>query len=216
MSVEVILVTTIMAQVKRETASICMVNDIIKGSFVKTEGWSPSYFAIKTGNVSRANVMGVVVSKDQRGAVLDDGTGRILLRSFDSSAALDFVEVGDFVTVIGRPRAYNDEKYILPEIVKKTKPEWAEFRKALLSSLKPIQKVIVEESRVVVSEEVEPTANYYQRILSFIRDLDLGEGASLEEVANRSGIPTPEVIIRRLLEEGEIFEIKPGRLKVLE
>ena len=203
-----------MAQIKRETASICLVRDLLDGEFVKTEGWNPSYIKTRIGNISRASLMGVLVSKDPDGLVFDDGSGRMLLRSFDE-ASFSNVEVGDFLLVVGRPRVYNEQKYVLPEIMKKLPPAWGEFRKREIELISANARELPKENRVAVSEPVAPTANYFQKLLDFIKDLDTGEGAPSEEVMKRSGVPNAESLMRKLIEEGEIFELRPGRVKIL-
>jgi len=204
-----------LAQIKRETAIICMVDDLLRGSFVKTEGWKPSYFSTDLGDVSRVNLMGVVVSMETSGGILiDDGSGRILLRSFEEQAFTDF-NIGDLVTVIGRPRVYNEQKYVLPEVMKKINQKWGAFRQLQLQLLKGKRKKPTQESRVMVEDKEKPV-NHFQKILEFVKDLDTGEGADIEEVKKRTGAPNSEELIRKLIEEGEIFETRPGKLKILE
>ncbi len=204
-----------MPQIKRETAIMCIVDDLLRGSFIRTEGWNPSYFSTDLGNISRVNLTGVVVSKDPAGGVIiDDGSGRILLRSFESDSFLD-LNIGELVMVVGRPRVYNEEKYVLPEIIKKINHKWGAYRKLQLELLRRNIKKRKKETRVLVKEEPQPI-NYFQKILEFIKDLDSGEGADVEEVIKRSGAPDAEALIKKLIKEGEIFEIRAGRLKVLE
>ncbi|MFH0869945.1 MAG: hypothetical protein V1866_02720 [archaeon] len=203
-----------MAQIKRETAIICTIKDILSGSFVKTEGLTPSYFSTDRGNVSRANIIGVIVNGDADGTVVDDGTGRILLRSFDQHPGVSEKEIGTLVMIIGRPRVFNEQKYIVPEIIKKINPKWGEFRKAYLEINHVNPALFKKEVRVPVKEE-SPTVNPYQKIIEFIKDLDVGNGADINDVMKRSGIPAAEELIRKLIEEGEVFEIRPGKLKLL-
>lgn len=206
-----------MAQVKRETAIICMVDDLLKGSFVKTEGWAPSYFSTPLGDISRVNLIGVIISKDPSGRlIIDDGSGSILLRSFESET-FSGLDIGNLVMVIGRPRIYNEEKYVLPEIIKTIDHKWGEHRQLQLKLLR--KKIIPkkQEKRVVLNSGTGPQpVNYFQKILEFIKDLDVGEGADIGEVAKRSNVPDAETLIKKLIEEGEIFEIRPGKLKILE
>jgi RPA family protein len=203
-----------MAQIKRETAVICSIKDLLNGSFVKTEGWAPSYFTTDIGNVSRVNIMGVVVSNDSEGLIIDDGSGRILLRSFEN--ALPEIAIGSLIMVIGRPRVYNEQKYVVPEIIRKVLPGWAEFRKIQMDTIMRTKTAPkLTEKRIPIHEDA-PAQNPYQKIVEFIKDLDNGNGAELELVVKRSGLPNAEETIRKLIEEGEIFEIKPGRLKILE
>lgn len=204
-----------MAQVKRETAMICMVDDLLKGNFVRTEGWNPSYFSTRLGDISRVNLIGVIVSKENaEGLLLDDGSGRILLRSF-GEISFNEVDIGDLILVIGRPRTYNDQNYVLPEIIRKISQKWGAYRQLQLEILRKKIRPEKKEVRILIKEEEQPV-NHYQKIIAFIRDLDSGSGADTEEVIKRSDIPNGEYVIRKLIEEGEIFEFKPGKLKVLE
>lgn len=202
-----------MAQIKRETAIICAVNDLLQGSFVKTEGWAPSYFSTEAGNISRVNLMGVVVDKEAEGIVIDDGSGRILLRSFEVS--LPDLAIGELLLVIGRPRVFNEKKYVVPEIIRKMPPEWAEYRKLQLERISRATMPAHIERREIINE-VPKGHNPYQKIVEFIKDLDAGDGADIGEVERRSRLPNAGELISRLIEEGEIFEIRPGRIKILE
>ncbi|MBW2991016.1 hypothetical protein KY348_04905 [Candidatus Woesearchaeota archaeon] len=203
-----------MPPIKRETATICMINDLLRGSFIKTEGWKPSYFSTEIGDVSRVNIFGVVVSKDVSGGIiLDDGSGRILLRSFEGGTFTD-LNLGDLVMVIGRPRIYNEEKYVLPEIIKKMDSKWGLHRQAQLEVLNKKRKKVKPESRVIIEDKEKPV-NYFQKILEFIKDMDVGEGADIEEVKKRSGAPNAEELVQKLIEEGEVFEVRTGKLKIL-
>lgn len=204
-----------MAQIKRETAIICMIDDLLRGNFVRTEGWNPSYLSTDMGNISRVNLMGVIVSKEPAGGILlDDGSGRILLRSFEETSFSD-IEIGDLVLVIGRPRTYNEQKYVFPEIIRKADYKWGAYRQIQLEILRKKITPVKKDVRVPIKEEGKPV-NYYQKILAFIRDLDTGDGASIEEVIKRSEVPGGEALVRKLIEEGEVFELRPGKLKLLE
>lgn len=188
---------------------------MLRGSFIKTEGWNPSYFSTELGDISRVNIMGVVVSKDPANRlVIDDSSGRIVLRSFENEAFAG-VNIGDLITVIGRPRVYNEEKYVLPEIVRKIGQKWGVFRQLQLEALEKKRKKVKKEDRVLLKEESQ-SVNYFQKILEFIKDLDTGEGAEIGDVKKRSNAPNAEELIKKLIEEGEIFEIRPGKLKILE
>ncbi|KYK25045.1 hypothetical protein AYK26_02515 [Euryarchaeota archaeon SM23-78] len=194
-----------------------MIDDLLRGSFIRTEGWNPSYFSTDLGDISRVNLVGVLISKEPSGGILiDDGSGRILLRSFDTVTFQD-LNIGDLVLVIGRPRVYNEEKYVLPEIIRKVDQKWGAYRQLQLEIIKKKikKKRKVPETRVLIKEEAQPI-NYFQKILGFIKDLDAGYGADIEEVKKRSGAPNAEELVGKLIEEGEIFEIRPGKLKILE
>ena len=109
-------------QIKRHTAYKVRIKDIIDSKYIKGEGeWSPNYLEVGILEVSRVNLMGVLVSnqteQNYHNMLIDDGTGRITVRSFEDIK--NDVNVGDIVLVIGRPREYGNERYIVPEIIKK-------------------------------------------------------------------------------------------------
>jgi RPA family protein len=207
---------------KRHTAHKVSISDILENKYVREEGWLPNYIEINQKKVSRVNFIGVIISKEKTeesyNFVVDDGSGRVQLRFFEKGEGAG---VGDLVTVIGRPREFGGEAYIVPEIIKKiNNPEWVEVRKNELKIEKQKYggKTVKEEPEELAVENEEfieeqsPTA----KILDAIRELDSGAGVSYEEITEKSKISNAEQVIRRLLEEGDVFEIKSGRYKVLE
>lgn len=147
-------------------------------------------------------------------SIIDDGTGRILLRSFENTSLFSKVDVGDPVLVIGRIREFNNEKYIIPEILKKiSNAAWINTRKLELSKSS------------IINENIEPTgerqneeisSNISEQIYLLIKDLDNGDGVAVEDILKNFDNHEAENIITKLLESGNLFEIKPGKLKVLE
>jgi RPA family protein len=191
--------------IKRQIAYKVKINDIIKGEYVKEEGWKPNYIKTRFGNVSRVNILAVVVGKNDDGSfIIDDGSGKINARSFDTK--VDGFEIGDVVLVIGKPRSWNSQKYVIYEVVKKINDKkWIKVRKFELDKLK---KCEVKEGKIVEAKE-KIAENPYEKILNLIKETDLGEGASYEKVLVKSGIKEAEETLRSLLEQGEIFEIRP-------
>jgi len=201
---------------KRYVAYIVRIKDILEGRFVKEEGeLAPNYILVKNKQVSRANVMGVVIALDND-IVINDGSGSIALRSFEEKKYE--VNVGDIVLVIGRPREFNNERYILPEIVKKIENnKWVELRKSELRLMDLNNKEAIKTEEVVEKAiGVNNTINNADKIFKLIKERDNGDGADISEVISASGVADSEALIKNLLKEGEIFEIRPGRLKVLE
>lgn len=215
---------------KRQIAYKVKINDILKGEYVKEEGeWVPNYIRVGDKKVSRVNLMAVVVSKQDlentnyQNLLVDDGSGKISIRSFEEGISFDNIDVGDFVLIIGRPREYFNEKYIVSEILKKVdEPLWVEVRKLELEHKKEAKEGISKaESELVgqedeVKEEEIGVSDINKKIFDLIKEIDMGEGADTQEVITKSDIDEAEDIINRLLEQGEVFEIKPGKLKVLE
>ena len=202
-----------MEQQKRLVAKKIRISDLVNGKYVKEEGWTPNYIVTDYGHISRANVLAFVVAKNEDGSFLvDDGSGSINIRSFDEKK-FD-AEIGDLILIIGKPREWNNQKYIVPEVVRKiNNKKWIEVRKL---ELKTMEKIKPQEIIAPETHEEEIIENPYQKVLNTIRNIDSGNGADYQEVLANSSIKDAEKIINTLLEEGEIFEIRPGRLKVLE
>lgn len=200
---------------KRQVAYKVRISDILNGKFTKDE-FSAGYIKLSDCNVSRVNVIATVVYKPENSpsynnAVIDDGTGKILLRSFENMGAFPKMDVGDVVLVIGKIREFNDEMYIVPEIFKKLDNfMWMNVRG--LELRKGVDFDNYPKSEIKVSaEEVNN-----EEICSIIRKLDNGDGAFVEDVIKNLKYDAAEKMLNILLEKGNIFEIKPGKLKVLE
>jgi RPA family protein len=275
---------------KRQIAVKTRIADLINGKYIKEAGWMPNYILTKKGEkISRINLLGVVVTEpivdiSYRNALIDDGSGSISLRAFQENTMFDDLKLGDPIFVIGRPREYNGQVYLFPEIIKKIQnTKWIEVRKFELEQKEkaalsvadipgtaspaengPENKLKEEVSKIVkITEESlgdlgKPTStempagkkslaeeksavdavndaikaasspagqdgsekqegqDISKKIYGIIKDTDKGEGAGYEEVITKSGSVDAERIISLLLKEGEIFEVSPGKLKVLE
>lgn len=199
---------------KRQTAYKITVKDILNSIYVKTDGFNPNYLRGMGKEISRINVIGVVVEKidldNYKTLTIDDGTGIISSRVFENNILSDEINMGDIVAIIGRPREYSSEKYILIEIIKKIDPSWAIVRKLELKNVKDDKNIINKSS--VEEEDVEISTN---EIVKLIREMDKGDGVSIEEISSKD-INDYEKIIDILLKGGDIFEVKPGKLKILE
>ena len=208
--------------VKREIAYKVRIKDVLDGKYIKEEGWTPNYILTSDGRrVSRVNIIAVVVSKNtdnlNYALVLDDGSGRISIRSFDSGKILDDFDIGDIILIIGRPREYGNEKYLVSEIIRKVEnKKWVDVRKIELKKEPEIGKK--EEIKEEVEEEVIETdgRSLPQKIFSLVKELDKGDGVEVEKIIEKLNSEDVDKMINNLLKEGEMFEIRPGRIKILE
>ncbi len=228
----------------RQTAYKVWISDLMNKQVQKEEGeWSPNYILIDNKQVSRVNIIATVVMKhiaeDNNYATLtvDDSSGDVQIKAWKEDVALfENVEIGDPVLLIGKIKEYNSQIYLTPEIVKTLdKPEWIELRKKELAKaygqretqepkIEPRvkEKPKVSEEEIVVTEESivneDPIDNNRQKLLALIEKLDKGEGSDIIEVIEESKIDEEEAnsTIQELLKEGEIFEIKAGKLKIIE
>ncbi|MEK6984492.1 MAG: hypothetical protein AABX33_08005 [Nanoarchaeota archaeon] len=199
---------------KRQIAYKIWVSNILNGNFAKG-GLSAGHIEIGGFNISRVNLIATLVYKSKElnytNTIIDDGTGKISLRTFENNDIFLNVDVGEIVLIIGKIREYNNEKYIVPEILKKIDNiGWISVRKAELAK----QEYAVSKSGS--ESKAKDIDNLSEEICSLIKKFDKGDGASIDEVINSSGSTDAENILHKLLENGEIFELKPGKIKVLE
>lgn len=216
-----------MADFKRQIALKVRIKDLIEGKYFREEGMNPNYIKDKNGRIiSRVNLIAAIVDFEEgdnfRSMILDDGSGKISVRFFEESNA----NVGDVVLLIGRPREYGNEKYLYPEIIKKIEdPKWIKVRNLELKNRIIVNEekedVVDSSSEMNIEEDIETSEapeekekTSSEKIIDKIKDLDKGDGVDIESVI--SGMNDGENLINLLLKEGEIFEIRPGRLKVLE
>ena len=195
-----------MEENKRQTAIKVSIKDLTFGKYVQEEGWTPNYVITENNNkISRVNIIATVVAKSSESNYhllnIDDGTAEITLRSFESGFE---VEVGDIINIIGKPRQYGNEKYIMPEIVKKiANPKWVVLRQKELNNI-PVK---VETEEVVENDS--------ETIIALIKSMETNDGAEVDAIAKKIG-PEGEKVISKLLENGEVFETRPGKIKVLD
>ncbi len=200
---------------QRQVAYKVRISNILNGSFMKDE-FSAGYMKLADFNVSRVNLIATLISKSEQlqysNAVIDDASGKILLRSFDVNAFSKF-DVGGAVLVIGKIREFNGERYIMPEILKKIDDAgWIIARRLELDRAPMIINERIENEGAAAQVEGNPAEIIYL----LIKKLDDGNGASVDDIIKNSDSDNAESIINRMLENGDIFEVKPGKLKVLE
>lgn len=227
----------------RQTAYKVWISDLVNKSVKKEEGeWSPNYIELDNKRVSRVNIIATVVMKyisdDKNYATLtiDDSSGDIQLKAWREDVPLiEKIEIGEPILLIGKIKEYNSQVYITPEIIKGLeKMEWIDLRKKELSVLygqrevkqpeikQELPKEEVQEESVKITEETVSTENAAepdrQKLLNKIETLDKGEGADIVGVIAETKIDEEQAnsIIQELLKEGEIFEIKSGKLKIIE
>ena len=207
---------------KRQTAYKIRANAILDSKYIKTEGFEPNYLEVDGQEISRINIIGVIVEKSSQYSqgilAIDDGTGKISARVFENNVSLNNLAIGDIVLIIGRPREFSSEKYILIEVIKKIAPAWAKVRKLELGNAPQDNSAQDNNNLVSNSNQVEESVvdlGTNNKIIKLIKDLDKGAGVSIEDLSSRD-IGDIDKRIDALLKEGDIFEVKPGKLKVLE
>ncbi len=114
---------------RRFTAYKVSIGEVVSAQFVKGDGWALNSIGIGDLQVFRVNVLGIVVDKDDVSITIEDGSGRLQARFFQDPSIIAGVSVGNLVMVVGRPRIYENEVYIMPEIVTVLDKEWMDVRK---------------------------------------------------------------------------------------
>ena len=116
---------------------------------------------------------------------------------------------GDTILIIGLLRSYNQEMYILPEIVRKQDPKYLLVRKLEIDSLGP---------KNVRPEDKKEIRAIRDEIIETIKEAEQYNGIDKEEIIMKFKDFKPQTVsqeITKLLEEGIIYEPKPGRVRYL-
>ena len=229
---------------ERAPAVIVRIADLIKGQYFKVEGnFNPDYALVGEKKISRVNMVAIVIEKniEERfsSLTIDDGSGSIVLRDFDNKNKFENFNIGQVIMTIAKPRNFNEQMYLITEIIKPIKNnKWIEYRKLQLEKISPmvIEKVNEEiiEDKPIVEEmvsnsevenkpktnepekvSVDEPENIIDKVLAIIKELDSGEGADIEDVIVKADVKDCEPLLNSLIKEGEIFEVRPGRIKVL-
>jgi uncharacterized protein len=205
---------------KRETAYKVRVNDILRATqiFEEIEGANKRLKFVELGDkkIQRINIIANVIDKyesegERRFAsiTLDDGSGQIRVRVFgeDMNKFTNIVQ-GDTLLIIGVLRFYNNEVYILPELIKKQDPRYLLIRKL------EIEKSYSSIGMPKPKQEIKILRD---ELLGLIRTSETKEGIEKEEIILTLKAQ-PEIIvqeIQKLLEEGIIYEPRPGIVRYL-
>ncbi|HLC72712.1 MAG TPA: hypothetical protein VJH37_03960 [Candidatus Nanoarchaeia archaeon] len=222
----------------RQTAYKLWIAEIVNADYIRNAGeWEPNYLDIKGIRVARVNILGIItdvftnLSKDYGTITLEDGSASIAVRAFKEDIRL-FVgcNIGDAVLIIGRPKQYQNEIYLIPEIVKKVENSaWMKVRKAELVQTRgdpqPKQAHLLKiesetkearEELIATNGAAQGNEGSRQKILNLLEkqgeqgmDIDvLIQAADTEE-------EVAEKIIEELIKEGEIYMSRPGVLKII-
>jgi uncharacterized protein len=205
---------------KRETAYKLRVNDILRGNptFDGTNEQNKKLLFIELGDkkIVRINLIANVVDKyeasdEKRFAsiTLDDGSGQIKARLFgEDIKKFSEISQGDTILIIGLLRHFNQELYVLPELIKKQDPRYLLVRKLEIEkSYSPLPTPEKKQEIKALKEEV----------VELIKNSEVNDGIDKDEIIMKIKAQ-PSIIsqeIQRLIEEGIIYEPRPGRVRYL-
>lgn len=216
--------------VQRSTAYKVWISDIVGSNYIKQEGFNPNYVELDGKQVSRVNLIATVVGKfmsddGNYGALtLDDGTETIRIKAFGPDVSrIKNAEIGRLVRAVGKIKEYNEERYLAPDFVTQIDdPNWLIVQKLELGEPKERAAqeapAVDEPIKTGVEEETESVSyNDIPNFIELIAKLDSGDGADMDAVITESKLDTDDAknVIVGLLKDGEIYEPRKGKLKVL-
>jgi RPA family protein len=201
---------------KRHIAYKLRIGDILMGKPI-IDGERFSFLELGDKKIVRVNIVGNIVDKyESEGEskyaflTLDDGSGQIRLKFFGDDVE-KFKEIiqGQTVLVIGVLRSFNNETYISPEIIKQLDPKYLLVRKLENEKDKTKNAKPIEQNQIIAIKD---------KILEMIKNSEEDGGIEIDNLIMNLRETSPEIInqeIKKLLEEGIIFEPRPGKVRWL-
>lgn len=204
-------------QFKRNIAFKVRIGDLLMAKPVIDSSENFSFLELGEKRIVRVNIAGNIVEKFEREGdkiysffTLDDGSGQIKLKVFGEDAKkFGKVEQGQTIIVIGLLRYWNNELYINPEIMKEQDIKYLLLRKMELEK---------EREKSVKSLGREEIIAVKDRILGAIKNAEEIGGMELDKMIMSMPDISPAIInqeIQKFLEEGIIFEPRPGKVRYL-
>ena len=204
-------------QYKRNIAYKLRIGELLLGKPIFDQ---EKFMFLELGNkkLARVNLIGNIVEKYESEGdkkylffTLDDGSGQIRLKIFGEEEVNRFkgVSQGQTVVIIGVLRNWNNETYVQPEVIKEQDPKYLLIRK--LESEK-------ERAKIAPPAEKKQVSALKDNILSEIKKAEESGGIDTDQIIMKFADASPDIInqeIQKLLEEGIVFEPKPGRLRYL-
>lgn len=202
----------IVEQRKRNIAYKLTIGDVLKGVPMMEEG---RFLFLELGDkkVVRVNILANCVDKYiQEGEkqfaslTVDDASGQLKLKAFgEDIGPLKDIMQGDTLQIIGNMREWNGELYMIPEVIKKVDVRWLLVRKLEIQNER--KNMPTEESGSSLKNDI------MQKIKDAEGDGGIDVDAMIMDIkANPDSINAE---VKKLLEEGLIYEPRPGRMRYL-
>jgi len=176
-----------------------------------------SFLELGEKRIIRVNLIGNIVDKFESSGenkylffTLDDGSGQIKIKVFGEDVEkFRKVNQGQTVVVIGLLRNWNDEVYLNPEIIREMNTKYLLIRKLELEKDRSKKFPEIKKKEIIALKD---------DILEKIKASEKEGGIDQEKIILDFREVPSEIInseIKRLLEEGIIFEPRPGKLRYL-
>jgi RecG-like helicase len=209
---------------KRNVAFKHRIGDLLRGKPI-FNGEKFIYLELGNKNIVRINIVANVVDKYDSEPVegktrfssitLDDGTGQIKARVFaDDIKLLDSIVQGNTLLIIGNLRNFNNELYLQPEIVRVTIPEYLLVRKLEVEK----EQIKLNNNMPTTPEKREESKILKDTILVLIKESEKEGGIDIDKIIMQLKDSPPEIInqeIQRYIEDGIVFEPRPGKVRFL-
>ena len=199
---------------KRNIAYKMRIGDVLKGVPMMDEG---KFLFLELGGrkVVRVNILANCVDKfvqegEKQFATLtvDDASGQLKLKAFgEDIEPLKEIMQGDTLQVIGNMREWNGELYMIPEVIKKVDARWLLVRKLEIQNAR----------KDMPADESGGNSGLKDTIMGKIKEAESEGGIDTDAIIMDTEA-SPDAIneeIKKLLEEGLIYEPRPGRLRYL-
>jgi RPA family protein len=197
---------------ERATAYKVSIGNILNGNPV-LENDRIQHLDFNGKQILRVNIVANVIEKYEGEGekkhisfVLDDASGQIKVRTFGENVdKFKSVEQGQTLVVIGLLRYYNGEIYVLPDIMKVVEPRYLLVRKLELDNNKPTE-VSKEEAKEIKD-----------KILEMIKGAEDNGGLETDQLIMQLKADPNHINqeIQKLVEGGQIYEPRPGKLRFL-
>lgn len=205
------------SQFKRNIAFKLRIGDVLMAKPIIEDNGNFSFLELGEKRIIRINIAGNIVEKFEREGeknysffTLDDGSGQIRIKIFGEDAKkFSGINQGQTVVVIGVLRYWNNELYIAPEIIKEQDTKYLLLRKIELEKEKEKSTKSLGREQIVAVKD---------KILGTIKNAEEIGGIELDKIIMGMPEVSPTIInqeIQKLLEDGIIFEPRPGKVRYL-
>jgi len=199
---------------KRNIAFKLRIGDILKGRPMSTPEGKFMYLDLNGESVVRINILANCVDKfssegekQYLSITVDDASGQLRLKAFGEDVDnFKDISAGDTLQIIGNVREWNGEIYMIPEVIKKVDPRWLLVRKLEIQNQKRDLPAVENGSNDLKNSVMDKIKG---------AEVDGGIDTDALKMDTEASPELVDVEIKKLLEEGLIYEPRPGRLRYL-
>jgi len=203
---------------KRNVAFKLRIGELLVGKPIMN-GERFAHLELGDKKIIRVNLAGNIVDKYESSGetrylflTLDDGSGQIKLKVFgDDVVKFKNYNQGETVIVIGVLRHWNNETYLQPEIVKVNDPKYLLVRKLEIEKERSNNSsgTVIGKSQVLALRD---------KILDKVKLSEENGGVEVDKLIIEIRDASPDLIhseIKKLIEDGIVFEPRPGKVRYL-